>query len=255
MYMTTGRSSLNLMLLVCASLAMPEIARAQDSDRPVMLVPDPFSMPTLTLTSKVEVTQLPSMPQTIGELAQQLRAALESKDYTTALEYANVGLRTIPGNVELLTAKAVALTRLHRFPSAIAAAKDVLAVEPNNLDAAFSLAEILLITNRIDDYRALASKYKSQIDAASDGVLAMYFSVLEAYQTGDKNQLRGIVTQCLRALPSRTGTILRGWDLTDVHSEIAQQPDSPKRTMLITFIRVLEGEISTSQALTIIQNL
>lgn len=235
---------------------MPEIGHAQASGRPDMLATNNlFSIPPLTLTSKVMVAPSPRGPPTVGELVQQLRAALESKDYAMALECAYVGLETIPGNVEFLTAKVVALTKLHRFPSAIAAQKEVLAVEPNKLEMVYNHAELLLITKQIDEYRALVSKYKPQIDQAYDGVLSKYFSVVVAYQTDDQDQFRRVVTETLTGLPAKRGPLLGDWGFDEPLSVIRSQPDSTKKTMLLTFIRVLTGQINRDEALKTIKEL
>jgi tetratricopeptide (TPR) repeat protein len=166
-----------------------------------------------------------------------------------ALQYANSGLEVSPKDPQLLTAKAIALVKLHRLPEAVAAYKDLLAAQPDNAKIVCDLAELLLITGQVEEYQALLAKHKSQIDTAYDGVLTKYFSVLEAYQTKNQDEFREVVIQTVAAFPSTTGPVLRGWDFDELLAVISKKSDYRKKSVLTTFVDVLAGKVSRENAL------
>jgi hypothetical protein len=254
---TTVWCDWNLGLLVGLMLAIGEGVYAQTISQSgqsnTMATNNPFSTPSLTLTGALVEATGGSVP--LAKVKETIQAALESKDYKTALDFAIIGLKVSPVDFQLLGAKAIALTRLHRLPEAIAAHRDALAVEPDNINAVCGLAELLLITGQIAEYRTLVAKYKPQIDTTRDGVISKYFSVLEAYWAEDKNRLRSVVTQSLKALPSRKGSPAGDWGFDEVSLMISQQPASPKKVMLAIFLRVLKGEVSRDVALQAIKKL
>jgi tetratricopeptide (TPR) repeat protein len=139
--------------------------------------------------------------------------------------------------------------KLRRFHEAIDAFNEALLPEPNDLAIVYNIAELLLITGQISEYRTFASKHKEQIEAAYDGVLSKYFALLEAYPTGGDEQLRDIAIRSLTALPVRRGPLLGDWGFEELLSVVSEQPDSPRKTMLQMFIRVLTGEVSRDEAI------
>jgi hypothetical protein len=230
------------------SVKAPDVVQFSTGGPADMLATKPFAMPSMTLNRRDAVSANP-LAQPLAELKQKLQALLEAGDYETALWYANAGLDVRPKDLQFLTAKAIALTKLHRLPAAITAYKDVLIVEPDNVELVNSLAELLLITGRIDEYQKFLAQHKTQIDAAYDGLLVKYFSVLEAYQTKATQQFREAVTQTITALPSVIGSYLPGWDFEEGRSMVAQKSDSPKNAMLTAFIQVLTAGVSREDGL------
>jgi hypothetical protein len=124
-----------------------------------------------------------------------------------------------------------------------------LVVDPDNVELVSNLAELLLITGQVDEYQAFAAKHKSQIDARYDGLLAKYFSVLEAYQTKNSDQFRETVTQTITALPAIIGAYLPGWEFDELLSVVSHKAASPKNPMLTTFIQVLTAGVSREDGL------
>jgi tetratricopeptide (TPR) repeat protein len=246
---------LRLILLVAVNLAVADRVHPQATNQAGSASTDPFAISSITLTGSVLAAPPASLPQAMAELKQKVQLSMAAKDYETTLNYATIGLRANPLDVQLLTAKAIALTKLDRLPAAIATLQTVLAVETNDMNIVNGLAELLLITNRTDDYRALVSKYKPQIETAYGGVVTKYFSVLEAYQTESEDKFRGVVTQALSGLPAKQGSLLPGWEFDDVLWVLSHQPASPKKGMLLTFVRVLAGEVSRDEALKTIKSL
>ena len=235
-------------LLACFNLLVVSGAQAQVGGAAT-------NVPSLTLTGNIPYGATMTVPQVLDELKVKIRLAIAAKDYQSALNNTMAGLRVSPSDFQLLSSKAIILAKLHQYPAAITAIKDALAVEPNNPDAVYGLAELLLITNRIDEYRALATARKAQIDAAYDGVLAKYFAVLEAYQKQDAEKFRAVVTKSLAALPSRTGPYMSGWEFDEVRAVLSQQPESPKKAMLLMFVRVLQGDVGRDEGLMTIRGL
>ena len=248
-------------MLACIKIAIVGGVHAQGTNQAQNDVMNPFGLSSLTLTGTVLTAPTMTMGQALAELKQTIQMNLAAEDYQTALNNAMLGLQASPADVQLLQARALALSKLHQLPSAIAALKDVLAVQTNDLNCVDSLAELLLITNRIDEYRTFVLEHKAQIASAYDGALAKYFSVLEAYQTVDTERFHAVVTESLAALGSnaeapREGTrpttvrsLLPGWEFGELRYALSKQPDSPKKTALLTFVRVLSGEVSRDAAL------
>src|ERR1043166_120875 len=209
------------------------------STPPGILVSNAFPISSLTLTGNPAAAALMSGHQALAELKQGIQLSIAEKNYQKALEYAKVGLQVSPTDFEFLSTKAVALAKLHQYTGAIDAAKDALAVEPGNPDAVYGLAELLLITDRLDEYRKFAASHRFRIDAAYGGALAKYFSALEAYRTANEDKFRGVVAQTVAAFPATTGSLLPGWGFDDVLFAISQQPNTAKRAILLTLIRFL----------------
>src|ERR1043166_131510 len=206
-----------VVLLTCVNFILVRGVRGQAGS---VTINNPASTPSLTLTGTVSYGLVMTVPQALAELKEKIQLSIAAKDYKSALDYTMTGLRVSPSDFQLLSSKAIALAKLHQYPAAIAAVKDALVVEPINPDAIYGLAELLLIAGQIDEYRAFASQHAAQIDGAYDGALGKYFSVVEAYQTKDKDQFRRIVTRSLTALPSRTGAFLRGWEFDELLSVV-----------------------------------
>ncbi len=246
MLTTTGRGFRSLTLTVWAGFATSTAIHAQSTT-------GLFTVPPLTLTETAMVASAAKYLETLVELRQAVQTALDSKRYKTALEYTTFGLAASPKDLQLLAAYATALIRLQRFPEAIAAVKDVLAVDPANPDAVNNLAELLLITGQIDEYRTFMSQHKLQIDAVRGGMLSKYFLVLEAYHTSDTEQFRAVVTQVLKSLPAQAGTFLSDWSFAELFSVVSQPPDSPKKSLLRVFIAALTEEVRRGDALNALQ--
>ncbi len=193
--------------------------------------------------------ELSPEPRTLSELKRQLVRAMDADDYKRALELANMGLANTPWDTDLLRVKGVALAKLHRYEPAIAALKDALLAGAKDEDLICSLAELILIAGEVRDYRALKSDYKSVIEGAYGGLLVKYFDVLEAYRTGDDNQVRAAAVKLLTALPATGDNRLRNWEFGELQYVVGQQPASEKKTILLTVVRVLSGHLGREEGL------
>jgi tetratricopeptide (TPR) repeat protein len=251
----SGRYYLNIAVIVFVSATFLEAACAQTNDQTAIPATNLFSVSPLTLKGDAGVAPLGGLGQTTAELEAKVRRYFEARDYKRALDYAITGLESDPKRRPLLEVKAIALAKLGRFSDAVAARKDILPVGTEDVYDMDGLGELLLMANQIDEYRAFLSKYKTQIEGAYGGALLKYFSVLEAYQTGDPAQFRRVVTQSLTALPSKQGRLLGDWEFDELHTMISSHPDSHQKRMLLTFVRVLTGELSRDRALEAIKGL
>jgi hypothetical protein len=191
----------------------------------------------------------PEGPRTIQELRQRLVRAMDAKDYTTALELANAGLVDSPWDVGLLTAKGIALAKLHRYRTAIATFKEALLTEPDNEELVTGVAELTLIAGEVRDFQTLKMQHASVIEGAYGGLLAKYFDVLEAYRTGDENQVRAAAVKLLTALPATGDSRLRNWEFEELLYVTGQQPASEKKTILLTVVQVLSGQMGRDEGL------
>ena len=237
--------------LVCAGLVIGACVRAEETNQ-AQSAANPFAVSGFTLTGDVFAVPPVTLPQAMDDLKQKIQIAIAAKDYESALNYATAGLRVAPEDGQLLSAKAVALAGLHQYTPAIATLRELLLTQPTNEEAVCGLAELLLISNRVDEYRALASVYKAQIGAAYSGVLAKYFAVLEAYQTVDQQKFRAVVTETLGAFPAKQQRLVPGWQFGELLYALSKQPNSPKKTMLLTFVRVLQGEMARDEAVRVV---
>jgi len=209
-----------------------------------------FEMGELTLTGAVLAASTTVIPQSLAELKWRLKYALDAKNDRAALEYSTVSLIGSPEEErQLMRAKAVALVKLRRIPDAIATLKYVLIMEPNDTALVDNVAELLLITGQISEYRTFASKHKERIDRAYDGVLSKYFSILDAYQSEDEDQFRATAARLLASLPAKNEPLLAGWTFDDLLEATSKQPGTHKRAMLMNFVLVLMGDLSRDDAL------
>ncbi len=193
--------------------------------------------------------ELSPEPRTLSELKRQLVRAMDGNDYERALQLADIGLANTPWDTDLLRVKGVALAKLHRYEPAIAAFKDALLAGGKDEDLICSLAELILIAGEVRDYRALKSDYKSVIEGAYGGLLVKYFDVLEAYRTGDDNQVRTAAVKLLTALPATGDIRLRNWEFSELQYAMGRQPASEKKTILLTVVRVLSGHLEREEGL------
>ena len=216
----------------------------------------PFQVNPLKLPNKRLVTydvpppELANLPpQTVTDLKLRLVKAVDDGEYETALGFANSGLELDPLDFSLLKMKASCLAKLHRFRASIAAYRAALVVQPKNVNAVVSLAELLLITGEVGEYRSLKAECVTEIESAYTGLPSKYFDVLEAYYAGDERQLRASGTRLLAALPSGKDSQMRNWDFDELLYVTGQQPPSRKKVLLLTVVRVLMGELGRDEGL------
>ena len=218
--------------------------------------PNVFVVSSLTLTGLVTEVS-PIIPaQTLAELKWRIQAALDSKDYRKALEYASADLVGSPEEqMLLLKAKAVAYAKLGRLPDAIATLQYVSIMDPLDFDAVDNIAELLLLTGQVEEYRAFVAKHKDHFAVAYDGFLMKYFSALEAYQTDDMTQFRQSVTSLLQSLPVKKEPLLAEWSFSQLLATTALQPPSRKKAVLMTYVSVFMGDIDSKAALAHVNDL
>jgi hypothetical protein len=71
----------------------------------------------------------------------------------------------------------------------------------------------------------------------------------------DDDQFRATATRLLTSLPTTQEPLMSNWAFDELVYTTALQPRSKKKAMLMTFIRVLTGNLDHNQAVKLIQSL
>jgi hypothetical protein len=110
-----------------------------------------------------------------------------------------------------------------------------------------------LITKQLDEYHSLIAKYDMQIKAMYNGSLSRFFYVLEMFQRNDLNKMRDGIGTFLKP-PNVEKKKYFLWSFDQVVSMASSKPDSARKTLLLTFIHVLNGDISPAEAKTMLSS-
>jgi tetratricopeptide (TPR) repeat protein len=217
---------------------------------------DTFSVSSLTLTGIYRRGSAVAPAQTLEELKGKIQSAFELKDYGKVLEYTSVDLVGSPEvQILLLKARALALAKLGRLPDAIATLKYISIMDPGDLDVLDNIAELLLLTGQLQEYREFSANHKQRLDSAYGGFLQKYFEALEAYQTDDAPKFRETIIGLLQSLPAGKHPVMKDWSFSQLLSATNSQPPSRKKVVLMTFISVLMGDLDRNEALARINDL
>ncbi|MCK0161669.1 tetratricopeptide repeat protein [Muricauda sp. F6463D] len=88
----------------------------------------------------------------ILDVKEKANTNISNGNYLQALEYITIGLELEPKDNDLRHLKALAYFRMQQYEDAININKSILADEPKNNNSLYDLAELLLITERNDEF-------------------------------------------------------------------------------------------------------
>jgi hypothetical protein len=237
---------------------LPSSQATSDISEGATIGQDSFTVGPLTLnlldTGTASESTTIGSGQTSGDLRQRIDRARNAKQYAVVLGYVEIGLKESPWDIGLQEMKGIALAKLHRYRAAIAVFRDALIMQTNDQDLVTSLAELQLINGEVDGYHTLKLEYRAMVESAYEGLLTKYFDVLETYNAGNEEQVRMAGVKLLMALPSSGSSRLSNWDFEDLLYVTGGQPPSRKKSMLLTVVRVLMGELQRDRGIELLNS-
>jgi tetratricopeptide (TPR) repeat protein len=181
------------------------------------------------------------------ELQEKVGSLMRTNNYQRALEYAIPALEMDPNNQSLLEQKGLCLWRLRDMPGAITTFAKLVEIDQNNFIAVSNLLEIYLITNRLDDFRALYQKNKAGVTAQEGAPITTYFEVLEAYQQNDVPKIKNLIQEYIKSLTSNKEK-RTAWDFSDAQKALSPKSDEARGALLNVLVAILTGELDREEA-------
>ncbi len=128
-------------------------------------------------------------------------------------------------------------------------ARKAIATHSTKLTEVANLAELLLALGKLEDYRLVVGRFPAELEQLHGGAMMLYFRALELFQLENSDGLRGLVSGFVAKASPGKKKYLGNWSLNEVRQLISRKTDSPRKRCLLTFIRLLNGEITPAEAL------
>lgn len=182
----------------------------------------------------IQTTEKQDSRLRVLELLEKSQSLRRVGNYRAALEAVSSALENDPNNVNLLYEKGMNLCKLDDYATAMQTFERMLELDPYNVGAVENLLELYLLNGRLEDYtnmrKAKASLLQAGQSAKED---ALYFDILESYQTGTYEQLNARVEAYAEFSSVRRGKT--DWDFTDAERAINDRPRDHKKELLMLF--------------------
>jgi len=182
----------------------------------------------------------------ILELQEKIASLIRERNHRRALEYIEAALNFDEKNVDILESKGICFYRLLEYENALKVYKEIFAIEENHLTAIVNSAEILLFTNKINEFNDFYGKHKYKIDTHSDGLLLKYFNILKIYLANNLDQLRSEIFEFISGLDKEKEKRMN-WDFRDARRFLYRRPDGLAKKYFRAFIDCLEGSVEVSK--------
>ncbi len=198
------------------------------------------------ITAQTKVAQEYNVQQDrrldILEIQEKVSALLKQEEVKRASEYVDVGLQIDPNDLILLRFKAVCFYKAARFTDAVEVAEKVLSLEPANIANAEELAELYLLTEQLDKYRALPGPNNNYLSRNEH--LQWYFQAVEQYLLDDYDSLRKHVRALLaNSTAGKKRQVERGWRFDELRTVFSSRESSPVKELLFKSVDFLEGGV------------
>lgn len=194
--------------------------------------------------TEVEVDVLASKVGLI-ELTEKIGALINAGNYEWALEHIRVGMEVNPEYLPLLRQFAHCQVRTHEFDTAILSYRKILASKSKNAGDIQNFAELLIISEHLDDYKELYKNHKSAIDKAHNGILTIYFDTLCGVQSANLDEARKSLLPLFEKSPSGASVKMPNWQYSDLIEKITEMPEGEIKTFAEKFIGFFNGTVST----------
>jgi len=191
----------------------------------------------VTQTTEKQDSRLRSLE--VLEKSQMLRSV---GNYRAALDAVSSALEGDPGNVDLLYDRGMSLYKLDDYPAATQAFKQVWDHDLSNYSALTNLLELYLITGHLKEYTDLREASVSILQGSRNATGdALYFDVLESYQSGTYEQLKARVKAYTEYVSFRRRK--SDWDFTDAQGALHNDPMNKKKELLMLFFDIATRKI------------
>lgn len=180
------------------------------------------------------------------EFKEKIDKYYEESQYGSALEYCILGLDLKPDDILLLKYKAHIQSRMRSYNEAVSTYNKVLEVNPDDKEVIMDLAETYLFSNQKNEHLELIKKYNQYFTKLLNGKLCDIFDVIIYYQEKNKEELTKRVlahidSSDLNSKSKRTTE----WQFLDSLIYLANEQDSPEKTIALNFFWYLDGQISS----------
>ena len=184
----------------------------------------------------------------ILEIQEKASSFITASNFRRALEYISLGLELDPKNIVLLSQKATCLWKLNDLSGAAAALKTLIDLEPSKESATVNLMELYLLLNKIEDFNNLYKPNKTVVESrGGETGVKYYFEVLKKYQFKKYDDLKELVEKYIALLPPGKGKQFH-WDFSDLQTYLKAKPPDMGTSLLLIFINLAKGDISTEEA-------
>jgi len=183
------------------------------------------------------------------ELQEKISTLMKNNSFQRALEYIAIALDMAPDDMVVLGQKALCLWRTNDLAGAASIYAKKLSLDASDTSALTNLLEIYLISNRIEEYEAMAKKHAQQIEARENGFyLIPYFESLKCYQLNAVDKMKEIIKVNLKKFnPGKTKRL--DWTFSDLYRYLADKPADKKKSILLLFVNVLSGDLDRDDAI------
>jgi tetratricopeptide (TPR) repeat protein len=152
----------------------------------------------------------------ILDVKEKANINISNGNYLQALEYITIGLELEPKYNNLRHLKALTYFRMQQYEDAIKVNKSILDDEPKNSSSLYDLSELLLITERNDEFIELRENYKTELNVNYDNPRSVYLQALYLYNLDKTKKIIEITDEFVANLEENSRKIYMDWDFTDI---------------------------------------
>lgn len=185
------------------------------------------------------------------ELIEKVSKLVNNKSYGWALPYINIGLNSDPNNHYLLSFKAECHGKLGEFAAFIETNKKRLDLDSNDVnkpEIALNLLEGYAITNQVDEFNNLYSKYKVTANKDENRGLMLYLNTILKISSGDilnaQKELKNYAEQYPSDLPCKH---LGEWSFDEVTIYINGLKDEKCKSFMLKSFQFFNGDINSKE--------
>jgi hypothetical protein len=185
----------------------------------------------------------------ILEIQDKAWALMRDRNDVRALEYIDVGLNSVPDNVQLLRLRAICLGRLGRLTEALSCSKKILLLEPGDIATLANLAECSLLVRQFADFDELLLSHRAALEAQNGAYLTWYLTALRLCLTDDYEGVR----RHARNRPAEAGMEsakapkVQGWHYDEARAVVGKTANVQMRTLMLGLIDFLEGRLAAAE--------
>ncbi len=194
-----------------------------------------------------KVNQEQDVKLKILEIKEKASTYLSNKNYTSALEYVNIGISLDPNNISFLDIKADACTKLLDFDTAIEMQKLIIKEDYSNTSAILELAELYLLTKNNDDFIELRDSHKKVLFLDYENIHSILFDVLLQYNLKDIEKIKQHTIEVLSKLDDNEVKEFFKWDFAEINNAINKKNADELTNHLFYFINIVDGHWGKKQ--------
>jgi tetratricopeptide (TPR) repeat protein len=176
----------------------------------------------------------------ILDVKEKANTNINNGNYLQALEYITIGLELEPKDNDLRHLKGLAYFRMQQYEDAININKSILEDDPKNNASLYDLAELLLITERNEEFKELRNNNKIELNTNFDNPKSVYLEALHLYNLKKPEKISKMTEEFIADIDENSRKRFMGWNFTDVRRTFKNSEE--ERTKKLNYlINILAG--------------